>query len=84
MADIQSGNYGDVPANLRTLTIKGSRISVTVWTTSTLFKNDWVKQQYLPDKIKNAQYYEPKTNGKFETALAQQYERLRKAQHAKN
>ncbi|MFT8614206.1 MAG: recombinase RarA, partial [Lentilactobacillus hilgardii] len=43
------------------------------------FPNDWVKQQYLPDKIKNAQYYHPKNNGKIETALKEQYLRLRQS-----
>ncbi len=85
MADIKSGNYGDVPANLKDAHYKGAAdLGHGIdYKYPHSFKNDWVKQQYLPDKIKNVQYYEPKTNGKFETALAQQYDRLRAAQHAK-
>ena len=26
------------------------------------YPHDWVKQQYLPDNIKDAQYYKPKNN----------------------
>jgi putative ATPase len=35
-----------------------------------------VDQQYLPDKIKDAHYYEPKATGKYEQALGQQYQRI--------
>ncbi|WP_220751415.1 replication-associated recombination protein A [Apilactobacillus xinyiensis] len=48
------------------------------------YPNDWVKQQYLPDKIKNDQYYKPKQNGKFETAFSKQYQKLLTAQKTKN
>ncbi|GAX00170.1 replication-associated recombination protein A [Secundilactobacillus mixtipabuli] len=84
MSDISSGHYGDIPAHLKDAHYKGAKdLGHGVdYKYPHNFKNDWVKQQYLPDKIKNAQYYEPKTNGKFETALAQQYERLRKAQRS--
>ena len=44
------------------------------------FPQDWVRQQYLPDKIKNDEYYHPKPNGEFEKALGIQYRRLLKAQ----
>ncbi len=48
------------------------------------YPNDWVKQQYLPDKIKDDCYYIPKNNGKFETAFEQQYNKLLKAQNFNN
>ena len=47
------------------------------------YPSDWVKQQYLPDKIKAASYYHAKQNGRYEQALAQQYTRLKKAQNTK-
>ncbi|GEL13829.1 recombinase RarA [Lapidilactobacillus concavus] len=43
-------------------------------------QNDWLPQQYLPDIVANAQYYQPKQNGKFETAFSEQYRKLRQAQ----
>ncbi|MEM5637166.1 hypothetical protein AAHB65_22315 [Bacillus toyonensis] len=46
--------------------------------------NGWVHQQYLPDKIKNKQYYKPKTTGKFEQALSTVYERLQSSNKTKN
>lgn len=33
------------------------------------YPNDWVKQNYLPDKIKKAHYYQAKDTGKYEQAL---------------
>lgn len=33
------------------------------------FPNDFVKQQYLPDELKNHTYYLPKENSKYEKAL---------------
>ncbi|GEK58806.1 replication-associated recombination protein A [Marinococcus halophilus] len=39
----------------------------------------WVPQQYLPDKLKNDQYYEPKDNSKFEKALADVYRQIKPA-----
>lgn len=39
------------------------------------FSSGWVKHQYLPDTIKNAHYYQPKTTGKFE-ALKQIYDKM--------
>ena len=41
------------------------------------FDQAWVNQQYLPDKLKQASYYHPKTTGKYEQALGQQYQRIK-------
>ncbi|WP_412989990.1 replication-associated recombination protein A [Pediococcus siamensis] len=82
LSDVQSGNYGDIPADLKDAHYKGaSKLGHGVhYKYAHDYPNDWVKQQYLPDKLKAATYYEPKTNGKFETALAEQYKRLMHAQ----
>ncbi|MDF2791037.1 MAG: recombinase RarA, partial [Neobacillus sp.] len=40
------------------------------------YESGWVPQQYLPNKLKNKQYYQPKKTGKFEQALAVVYEKL--------
>ena len=40
------------------------------------FENGWVPQQYLPNRLKNKQYYVPKKTGKFEQALATVYAKL--------
>jgi len=58
--DIRKGNTGNVPSHIKT--------------NSPLYKYPhdypkyWVKQQYLPDKIKNKKYYTKKTNN-YETNL---------------
>lgn len=58
--DIESGSTGDVPHWIKT--------------NSPLYKyphdypKHWVKQQYLPDNIKNKRYYEP-CNNKYEMGL---------------
>jgi putative ATPase len=81
LSDIRSGNYGDVPLHLKDAHYQGAKKlgrGVT-YKYPHDFPNDWVKQQYLPDKIKNAQYYHPKENGRIESALKQQYLKLRHA-----
>lgn len=79
LSDIRSGNYGDVPLHIKDAHYQGAKKlgrGVT-YKYPHDFPNDWVKQQYLPDKIKNAQYYHPKENGRIESALKQQYLKLR-------
>lgn len=67
LEDIEKGNTGNVPNHIKT--------------TSTDYKypHDYigcfVKQQYLPDKIKNVKYYEPKNSG-YESTIKQIYEKL--------
>lgn len=60
LADIEKGNTGNLPKHIKN--------------NSPLYKyphdypNSWIKQQYLPDKIKNRIYYKPKNN-KYEVNL---------------
>lgn len=60
ISDIENGSTGNLPVHLKT--------------NSSLYKyphdypNSWVKQQYLPDNIKNKKYYQPKNN-KYEDNL---------------
>lgn len=42
------------------------------------FPNAWVKQDYLPDKIKDAQYFFPKDETKMEKAFKERYLSLKK------
>ncbi len=41
-------------------------------------KNKWHRIQYLPDEIKDMQFYKPNTNSAYEKALAANYEILKK------
>lgn len=60
LADIENGSTGNLPNHIKT--------------NSPLYKyphdypNSWVKQQYLPDNIKNKKYYQPRNN-KYEVNL---------------
>jgi putative ATPase len=80
LADIRKGNSGEVPAHLRDAHYKGAKeLGRGIdYKYPHDFDNGWVKQQYLPDRIKNHRYYEPKKTGKFEQALASVYDKLNK------
>lgn len=40
------------------------------------YKNHFVKQQYLPDKIKNIKFFEPTINSKYELSLVEYYKKI--------
>lgn len=52
--DIHKGNIGNIPSHIK----NGSKD----YKYPHDYKNDWVKQDYLPDKLKNAKYYISKNN----------------------
>ncbi|MFT8909312.1 MAG: replication-associated recombination protein A [Lentilactobacillus diolivorans] len=81
LKDVRAGNYGEIPLHLKDAHYKGAKKlgrGITYQYPHD-FPNDWVKQQYLPDKIKDAEYYYPKDNGKFESAFKVQYFKLRQS-----
>lgn len=82
LEQVRAGGVGDVPAHLKDAHYKGA--SKLGHGNDYLFPHDypqdWVAQQYLPERIKNAQYFHPKKNGRFEQALGRQYWQLKTAQ----
>ena len=68
LADIEAGTTGNLPNHIKT--------------NSPLYKyphdypNSWVKQQYLPDNIKNKKYYKPKPN-KYEDNLNKLHQEMK-------
>jgi putative ATPase len=78
LADIRQGKAGEVPDHLRDAHYSGAKElnRGTDYQYPHSFENAWVNQQYLPNKIKNARYYEPIDTGKYEQALHQQYNRI--------
>ena len=72
LLDIRNGNIGNVPSHIKTNS-KNYKYPHD-------YPNAFVKQQYLPDKIKNRKYYIPKTTSKYETALKNVYDKLNKLQ----
>lgn len=79
LADIRKGITGDVPDHLKDAHYKGAKeLGRGIgYLYPHDYENGWVMQQYLPDRIKHKQYYQPKTTGKFEQALATVYEKLK-------
>ncbi|CEG27984.1 replication-associated recombination protein A [Bacillus sp. B-jedd] len=78
LADIRGGLAGEVPDHLKDAHYKGAKdLGRGV---DYLYPHDyesgWVRQQYLPDRLKNKKYYAPKKNSKFEQAFAAVYEKL--------
>lgn len=68
-ADIAAGKGQNVPIHLRSPQFKGYKYPHD-------FPNDWVAQQYLPDDLKNAVYYEFGTN-KTEQAAKAYWDRIK-------
>lgn len=79
---VRAGGTGDVPDHLKDAHYKGaSKLGHgNDYLYPHDYSQDWVAQQYLPDRIRNAQYFHPKKNGRFEQALGNQYWQLRNAQ----
>ncbi|NDS15863.1 replication-associated recombination protein A [Fructilactobacillus sanfranciscensis] len=78
--EVKSGNYGEIPLAIRDAHYKGAeKLGIVGYKYPHDYPNGWVAQQYLPDKIKDAKYYQPKENSKFENALSKQYKRLNDA-----
>lgn len=78
LADIRAGKAGEVPKHLKDAHYSGAKdLERGIgYQYPHNFENAWVNQQYLPDKLKNAHYYNPLDTGKYEHALHQQYERI--------
>lgn len=68
LADIHSKNIGNVPSHIKT--------NSKDYLYPHNYKNDYVKQQYLPNEIKDANYYIPKEN-KNEQVLKTIMEKLK-------
>jgi len=67
--DIKSGSTGNVPSHIKT--------SSKEYKYPHDYPNNYVKQQYLPERIKNRKYFSPKNN-KYETNLVKLNEEMRK------
>ncbi|MDN3018649.1 replication-associated recombination protein A [Paenibacillus sp. BSR1-1] len=78
LEDIRKGIVGEVPDHLRDAHYKGAKeLGRGIgYKYPHDFETGWVPQQYLPDRLKNKQYYQPKKTGKFEQAFATVYEKL--------
>lgn len=59
LADVRRGNYGPIPRQLQNKHYDGedAEIKGQNYLYPHEYPNHWVRQQYLPDRIKNAKYY---------------------------
>ena len=66
--DIYKGNVGSIPNHIKT--------NSPLYKYPHDYKGSYVVQQYLPDRIKNKEYYNPKSIG-YEVNFKQVYDRLK-------
>lgn len=79
LSDIRHGNIGDIPDHLKDSHYSGAKeLNRGVdYQYPHNFPGGWVKQQYLPNKIKHKIYYEAKETGKYEKGLAQRNQQIK-------
>lgn len=79
LQDIRSGKSGDIPPHIKDSHYKGAKdLGRGIdYKYPHNFDSGWISQQYLPDQIKNRQYYYPKDTSKFEQAMKQVYNKIR-------
>jgi len=78
IGDVSSGNYGPIPRQLQNKHYDGDDAEVKgqFYLYPHSFKNHWINQQYLPDVIKDKQYYIYGDN-KTEQAFKSYWERVK-------
>jgi len=76
--DIRTRQTGEIPPHLKDAHYKGAeKLGRGIdYKYPHNYEGSWVEQQYLPDTIKNRQYFKPNENGKFERALKTVYENI--------
>lgn len=79
MNDIASGDTGDIPSYLKDGHYSGAKkLGKSIgYKYPHNFPNNYISQQYLPDKIKNKIYYSPGEN-KFEQSAAEYMKKIKK------
>ena len=78
MADVRAGKTGPIPRELQNVHADGTGFEREQgYKYPHSFENHWVKQQYLPDALKNAVYYEYGPN-KTEQAAKAYWELIKK------
>lgn len=78
LGDIRSRQTGEVPLHLKDSHYKGAATlgRGVDYKYPHNYKGGWVKQQYLPNEIKDKTYFKPNENSKFERALKQVHENI--------
>ena len=68
--DIESGNNYPIPETIR--------IDTTTYKYPHDYPGSYVKQQYMPDNLKNKKYYKAKHTSKYEKSLDEIYQKIEK------
>ena len=81
MADIEQGRYGPVPRNLQNMHYDGDDVAEKgqFYKYPHDYPNHWIKQQYMPDILKNTTYYTFGDN-KNEQAAKEYWEKIKKSE----
>jgi len=79
LADIRAGNIGPIPRQLQNKHYdgEGDVPKGQNYLYPHAFPNHWVQQQYLPDVLKDAVYYQPCDN-KMEQAAVEYWKKIKK------
>lgn len=77
--DVRKGHYGAIPRHLQNKHYDGDDVKNKgqFYLYPHNYENHWVEQQYLPDIIKDAKYYEPSLN-KNEQAAKNYWDKIKK------
>ena len=84
LQDLRAGRSGDIPAHLKDAHYEGAKKlgRGLTYQYPHAFKNNWVKQQYLPDELKQVTYYQPGTN-KLEQATKAYWDEIKREKGGK-
>lgn len=80
LSDIRSGRSGDIPLHLKDSHYSGAESlgRGVEYKYPHQYDSGWVNQEYLPDTLRKREYYKPKNTGKFEQAIKQVYEKIKR------
>lgn len=86
LADLKTSGNLPIPKHLRDGHYSGSKElgNAVDYLYPHAYPEKWVKQQYLPDKLLNRNYFEPNETGKYERALGLNKERIDQLSKQKN
>lgn len=79
LSDIRKGIAGQIPDHLKDGHYSGAKElgRATGYKYPHNYENGYVAQQYLPDKLKNKRYYQPKLTSKAEQQFKEVYDNLK-------
>lgn len=82
LSDIRRGHVGQIPDHLRDGHYSGAKElgRAIGYKYPHSYESGFVAQQYLPSKLKNKQYYQPKETSKTEQHMKQIYDNIKKQQ----